>query len=65
MLLAASKKAVTINWLNVNTSSQEQWLEIVREIHVIEKLTYLLRLKENVFEKKWKKWNIYMRHDTN
>jgi len=65
VLLAASKKAVTRNWLNVNAPKQEQWLEIVQEILVMEKLTYLLRLKENVFEKKWGKWNIYMRHDTN
>ena len=65
VLLAASKKAVTRNWLNVNTPTQEQWLEIVKEILVMEKLTYLLRLKENVFEKKCEKWNIYMRYDTN
>ena len=65
VLLTASKKAVIRNWLNVNTPKQEQWLEIVQEILVMEKLTYLLRLKENVFEKNWEKWNIYMRHDTN
>lgn len=49
VLLAASKKAVTRNWLNVNTPKQEQWLEIVQDIFVMEKLTYLLRVKENTF----------------
>ena len=53
VLLAASKKAVTRNWLNVNAPNQEQWLGIVQEIHVMEKLTYLLRLKVNVFERNW------------
>ncbi len=55
VLLAASKKAVTRNWLNVNTSKGEQWLEIVQDIFVMEKLTYLLRVKENTFKKNWKK----------
>lgn len=64
VLLAASKKAVTRNWLNVNTPKQEQWLEIVQDIFVMEKFTYLLRVKEDTFKKNWEKLNIYVRHDT-
>ena len=50
VLLAASKKAVARNWLNVNTPKQEKWLEIVQNIFVMEKLTYLLRIKKNTFK---------------
>lgn len=64
VLLAASKKAVTRNRLNVNTPKQEQWLEIVQDIFVMEKFTYLLRVKEDTFKKNWEKRNIYVRHDT-
>lgn len=47
VLLAASKKAITRQWLNEKSPKQEQWLEIVRDIFNMEKLTHSLRVKEN------------------
>lgn len=37
--LAASKKDITRTWLNVNTPKWEQWIEIVQDIFVMEKLS--------------------------
>lgn len=51
VLLAASKKAVTTNSLNANSPKEEQWLKIVQGICDMERLTYMLRLKGNKFEK--------------
>lgn len=42
---------------------KEQWFEIVRDIYSMEKLTYLLRVKVNIFDKNWEKWIIYSEHD--
>ena len=58
VLLAASKKAVTRNWLNVNTPKQKQWLEIVREILARKTDIPAETQRESI-------WNIYMRHETN
>lgn len=50
---STSKKAVTRNRLNVNTSKKDQWLEIFQDISVMEKLTYLLGVKGNTFKKSY------------
>lgn len=40
------------NWLKANVTHQEQRLEIVHDIFIMEKLTYL------TFQKNWGKWAI-------
>ena len=65
ILIAASKKTVTRHRLSINIPNQEQWLEMVHDISVLEKLTYFLKVKEGMFEKKWKKWHVYKGNVTN
>ena len=59
ILLTASKKAITRNWYKIEPPSTEQWVEIVRQIYILEKMTYQLRLRENIFANKWRKWITY------
>ncbi len=59
VLLTASKKAITRLWYKVEPPTGEQWMCIVEEIFVMEKLTHKLRLQEAQFNKKWEKWTDY------
>ncbi len=61
ILLITCKKAITRTWCKTDPPTVEQWLEIVRKLNVTKKLTSQLRLRENVFVSKWKKW---MNYDT-
>ena len=59
VLLAASKKAITRRWHKAEPPTCEQWLSIVEEIFVMEKLTHMLRLQKEQFPAKWEKWTFY------
>ena len=59
VLLAASKKAITRLWYKADPPTREQWLSIVEEIFVMEKLTHDLRLQETLFLERWEKWTEY------
>ena len=61
ILLVTCKKAITRNWCKVEPPSTTQWLEIVREVCFMERMTHWLRMRESVFEIRWEKW---MQYDT-
>ena len=48
ILLITSKKAITRNWYKTEPPTIAQWLEIIREIYTMEKITFQLRGRENV-----------------
>lgn len=39
-MLLPSKKAITTNWCKAEPPSTEQWMDIMREVYIIEKMTY-------------------------
>ena len=55
VLLAASKKAITRLWYKADPPICEQWLNIVEEIFVMEKVTPKLSEQETLFLEKWEK----------
>lgn len=59
ILLIAAKKTITRNWCKLDPPSSKDWLNIVGEIYAMEKMTYILRLKEDIFVAKWEKWTLY------
>lgn len=62
ILLASSKKAITRKWLQVDPPTGGQWLGIIREIHCMERLTFILRLNLEKCNVYWKKWIVYIDH---
>ena len=59
ILLIAARKAITQRWLKPEPPSQTLWMEVVQEIYTMEKMTFVLRLKEGEFKEKWDKWISY------
>ena len=58
ILLISSKKAITRKWGKVEPPCKEEWIGIVEEIYVMERLTHRLRLQQAQLEEKWEKWII-------
>lgn len=52
ILLSVSKKCITRSWYMVAPLTVAQWVCIVEEIYVMDRLTHKLRLKELQFRKK-------------
>lgn len=59
ILQAASKKAITRKWLNIDPPTSSQWIEITNEIYNMEKLTFSLRHASEKGESYWKKWKTF------
>lgn len=59
ILLAASKKAVTRLWCRQDPPTKAKWLDIVKEIYIMERLTFILRLQLDTFVDLWEKWHIF------
>ncbi len=53
IMLTAALKCVTINWLKTEPPTYNQWIQRIWEIHMMEQITYSLRLEQNIFVKRW------------
>ena len=62
VLLAASKKGVTRKWLSVESPTIDEWIDIVHEIYVMEKLSFSRRVQKEKFYQMWTKWTEYVKH---
>lgn len=65
VLLTASRKAITRKCLDMDPHRHSQWLDKVQEILMMEKITYSLRVKEAVFNRKWGKCIRFKHEDFN
>ena len=61
ILLAASKKCFTRKWLKVDPPTIDEWIEIVYEIYVMEKISFSLKVEKDIFYKTWTKWTEYVK----
>lgn len=53
ILLTTAIKCITVRWLKPNPPAHNMWIEKIKEIHQMEKITYSLRLQKDIFTKKW------------
>lgn len=56
IMLVASKKTITRKWLKKEVPNVEDWVEVMHNIYVMEKLTFSSRLEMNKFKKIWENW---------
>ena len=59
ILLVAAKKAITKNWLRKETPDYKQWRNIMDNIEEMEKMTFRIRVRNDLFERRWEKWRMY------
>lgn len=59
VLLAASKKTITRKWLQKDPPTVTQWIDIIKEIHHMEHMTFVLRTQEERGQEYWEKWVSY------
>uniref|UniRef100_A0A3B1IMJ8 Reverse transcriptase domain-containing protein n=1 Tax=Astyanax mexicanus TaxID=7994 RepID=A0A3B1IMJ8_ASTMX len=60
ILLAGSKKAITKKWLSKESPTLSDWVEIVQEIYVMEKMTFSIRQSAKRFKTYWGNWKSYL-----
>lgn len=61
MLLAASKKSITRNWLKAETPTIDEWVDIVYEIYIMERISFSLKVEKEKFYKIWTKRTEYVK----
>uniref|UniRef100_A0A673A9F0 FA core complex associated protein 100 n=1 Tax=Sphaeramia orbicularis TaxID=375764 RepID=A0A673A9F0_9TELE len=61
---AAKKKTTnTQKWLQLDPPVLEDWLKIVDEIHKMERLTFMLRLQDELYMMRWGKWISFFKYN--
>ena len=63
IFLAASKKAITRFWLQKRCPTALSFVDIVKQLHLMEQMTYSVRLQKEQGEKRWKKWYMYLANE--
>ena len=59
VLLAAAKKAITKKWMIQKAPTVQDWAQIISDIYKMEKITFIVNLKLDLFVKHWNKWEKY------
>lgn len=60
ILLASSKKAITKCWLQKKCPTAGIFISIVKQLHLLEQMTFSIRLQKELGEKQWEKWCTYL-----
>lgn len=53
ILFTAALKCITISWMKTESPSFSAWIQKVKELYQMEKITYLLRLQLHIFRSRW------------
>lgn len=61
ILLTAAKKAITRKWLKPERPTIENWIDVVKDIFTMEKISFTLKLQLDIFYPMWSKWTEYVK----
>ena len=61
ILLVASKKAITRKWLKPEPPTVDEWIDIIHDIYIMEKLCFSLRIQKEKFLWIWTRWTEYVK----
>lgn len=61
ILLAASKKTITRKWLKPEAPTIEDWIKVVQDIYILEKLSFSIKGQRETFFRIWSKWTNYVK----
>lgn len=56
IMLVAGKKAITRRWLKTDAPKMEDWIEVMHNIYMMERLTFSARLESDKFKNFCKNW---------
>ncbi len=60
VLLVGCKKALTRKWLRKDKPTINEWIDIIYDIYVMERITFKLKNQTDIFEENWSKWLCYV-----
>lgn len=61
ILLVASRKAITRKWLKPEPPTVDEWIDIIHDIYIMEKLSFSLRIQKEKFLWIWTRWTEYVK----
>lgn len=61
IMMIASKKALTRKWMSNVVPKVDDWVEVMHNIYVMEKLTFAMRLEVDKFKRIWENWMEYIK----
>ena len=53
VLLLVAKKIVTVNWRSVNSPTQTEWKQRLKQVYMMERMTAILQMKMDLFRWRW------------
>ena len=59
VLLVASKKALTKKWLTNVIPTTNEWIDLIYDIYIMERITFSFRGKIEVFTDNWFRWTTH------
>ena len=65
MCILQAKRIISINWKNVNGLRIGRWIKEMASNMTTEKITYIIRRKQHVFDDIWRPFICFLRHDAN
>ena len=60
IMLVAARKSITQKWLIKKTHTINEWIDLIYKIFIMERITFKLNLKMDIFNEYWSKWLKYI-----
>lgn len=65
MCILQAKRIIALNWKNINEPRIGKWIKEMASNMSMEKITYIVKKKQNMFEDVWRPFTNFLRHSVN